>query len=281
VAIWGTNFVVMAWGLREFPSLLFALLRFLFCAFPLVLVFPRPNLPWRLLSAFGILLGPGEFGLLFLALPHDISPGLASVLMPCQVFFTAALARLVFKERISRLQVVAAVLAAAGLAIIVAYADASLTHKGLALVTTAALCWGAANIVAKAAARHDPALDMLSFVAWSSVFAVPPLLMLTLLVDGAVVPWRSLLGASLAGWLAVFWQSVANTLLGFGAWNWLLARYRAASVSSYALLVPVFGMTSSALLLGEQLPLWKLSGALLIVLGVATTTFESWIRSRE
>ena len=68
---------------------------------------------------------------------------------------------------------------------------------------------------------------------------------------------------------AVLWQSAGNTLFGYGAWAWLLARYPAATVSPMALLVPVFGMGGAALMLDESLPPWKLAAAALVMAGLA------------
>ena len=65
------------------------------------------------------------------------------------------------------------------------------------------------------------------------------------------------------------WQAIGNTLFGYGAWNWLLARHNPAStVTPKALLVPVFGMTASALALHEGLPTWKLGAAALVMGGL-------------
>jgi len=63
---------------------------------------------------------------------------------------------------------------------------------------------------------------------------------------------------------------VGNTLFGFAAWSFLLARYDAAVVSPWALLIPVFGMGASAAFLGESLPAWKLGGGVLVLAGIAT-----------
>jgi O-acetylserine/cysteine efflux transporter len=52
-------------------------------------------------------------------------------------------------------------------------------------------------------------------------------------------------------------------------WGWLLARHAAATVVPLALLVPVFGMGSAALFLGEPLPAWKLGAAALVMSGLA------------
>ena len=94
-AIWGTNFVVIKFGLGEFPPFLFAALRFGTSAFPWLLFVKRPRIPWRFLIQFGTLLGAGQFGLLFLAMRHDISPGLASLLMQSQAFITIVISALV------------------------------------------------------------------------------------------------------------------------------------------------------------------------------------------
>ena len=74
------------------------------------------------------------------------------------------------------------------------------------------------------------------------------------------------------------WQGVANTLFGFGAWNWLLARYPAATVSPLSLLIPVVGMASAALAFAEPLPAWKLEAGGLILFGLVTITL--WPRLR-
>ncbi|HPA39780.1 MAG TPA: EamA family transporter, partial [Phenylobacterium sp.] len=75
--------------------------------------------------------------------------------------------------------------------------------------------------------------------------------------------------ADLMTWSAVLWQSVGNTLFGYVAWGFLLARYPAATVTPWALLVPVFGMGASALLLAEPLPVWKIAAAVLVIGGLA------------
>ena len=74
-------------------------------------------------------------------------------------------------------------------------------------------------------------------------------------------------------WAAVLWQSAGNTLFGYAAWAWLLARHPAATVAPMALGVPVFGMLASALVLGEALPGWKLGAAALVLAGMALNLF--------
>jgi len=264
VAVWGSNFVVIKLALGHLPPLLFAALRFTFAAVPMVFVLPRPAVRWRNLAAYGVLIGVGQFAMLYLALDGLIAPGLASLVVQSQVFFTIGLAVWLAGERIQPVQYAALALALGGIAVIAAHADRATTLLGLALVLTAALGWAGGNIVQ----RRAGIVDMLGYVVWASLFAVPPLVAGTLLFEGArIMP--ALAAASAATWAAVAWQSVGNTMFGYAAWGWLLARYPAATVAPLALLVPVFGMGTAAMVLGEPLPGWKLGAAALVIGGLA------------
>lgn len=265
VAIWGSNFVVIRLGLNAFPPLLFAALRFAFAALPAMLFLPRPATPWRNLAGYGFFIGVGQFGLLYLAMRGQISPGLASLVIQTQVFFTLLLAMRVRREAVQPFQWLALLLAASGIGVIAAHIDANSTVLGLAMVLLAAFSWACGNIVGKNAG----AVNMLAYVVWSSAFAVPPLLLLSVLVEGPAAIGNSLAQAGTGAWAAVLWQSIGNTLFGYGVWSWLLARHAAAQIVPMALLVPVFGMSAAAWYLGEPLPGWKLIAAALVISGLA------------
>jgi len=241
MAVWGTNFVVIKWGLADFPPFLFALLRFLFSALPFAFFVRRPRVAWRWLALYGVFLGAGQFGLLYYAMRADISPGLASLLIQTQVFFTIGLSMIVFHERLTRIALAGTALAAAGLAVIAWHLDAMVTAKGVIAVLAAASCWACANTIVKQAARgSSERLDMVAFMVWSSLFAIPPLIAMTLAFEGAGTAWQAVRSANIDAWAAVAWQVLGNTLFCFSAWSWLLARYDAAVVSPYALLIPIF-----------------------------------------
>ena len=129
----------------------------------------------------------------------------------------------------------------------------------------AALAWAAGNLVGRRAGR----VDMLGFMVWSSLFAVPPLALMSLWLEGPQAIAQGLNAADASVWAAVLWQSLANVLFGYAAWAWLLARHPAATVAPVALLVPVFGIAASAWWLGESLPAWKLGAAALVIGGLA------------
>lgn len=134
MAVWGTNFVVIKLALAHLPPLTLALLRFVCVLIPAVFILPRPKVAWASLAAYGLLIGAGQFGLLFTAMRGSITPGLASLVVQTQVVFTIALAVLFGGERIAPAQVVAVLVAGAGLALIVLHTDGSATPLGLILV---------------------------------------------------------------------------------------------------------------------------------------------------
>ena len=278
VAVWGSNFVVIKLALAHMPPLLFATLRFMVVVLPLVLLLPRPAVPWRNLAAYGLLIGVGQFGLLFVAMNGHISPGLASLVIQVQVFFTIGLALLMAGETLQRVQWLALALAASGLAVIMTHTDGSTTPLGLGLVLLAALSWAGGNLVSRAAGR----INMVAYVVWSSLFAVPPLALLALTVEGWDALAAAVQQATALTWAAVAWQAWGNSIFGYAAWGWLLSRYSAATITPMALLVPLFGMGSSAWWLGESLPDWKLAAAALVMTGLALNLlWPWWVRWRK
>lgn len=269
MAVWGSNFVIIRLGLNQFPPFLFAGLRFTLAALPGVFFLPRPKVSWLNLAAYGVLIGAGQFGLLFLAMNGHISPGLASLVIQVQVFFTIFLAMWRNGETLRGYQIAACLLAVAGIVVIAAHVNGHTTPVGLALVVLAAACWALGNTVAREG-RPD---NFLAYVVWGSLFSAPPLLAVSLLVDGPAAIGQALGHATLWGWVAVLWQSVGNSWFGYASWAFLLARYPSAIISPWALLVPVFGMGAAVLWLGEPMPPWKVAAAMLVILGLAVSVF--------
>jgi O-acetylserine/cysteine efflux transporter len=277
VAIWGTNFALIKVALAHVPPLLFGTLRFAFAAVPAVFFIRRPPVAWGNLAAYGLLIGVVQFGVMYFAMNGHVSPGIASLVVQMQVFFTIGLAIVSAGERVAAFQWLALVLAVAGIAVIGAHTDGTTSVPGLALMLLAALGWAGGNVVAKRAG----AVDMLGYVAWSSLFSVPVLFVLSLLLDGAEADLHWLRHGTLADWAAVLWQSVGNTLFGYGAWAWLLARHPAASIAPMALLVPIFGMATAAITLHEAMPGWKLGATGLVLGGLALNLLWPRWRARR
>ena len=122
---------------------------------------------------------------------------------------------------------------------------------------------------------------MLSLVVWGSLLSLPFLLGLSFVLE--VDYWKVETFRHLS-WLSI--GSIAYlvypvTLFGFAIWSFLLSRYPATTVAPFTLLVPVFGFSSSALLVGEALPSWKLIAAFLIVSGLIINLYGERFLKKE
>ena len=266
-ALWGVNFVVIHVGLEHFPPLLFNALRFTLMAVPAIFLVGRPRIPWRLVLAFGFTLGVVKFGLLFVSLDLGLPVGLSSLLLQLQVVFTIAFAGVVLHERPRREQAAGAAIAFAGLAVIGIERAASAPILPFLLILAAAAAWGVANVITRLAQPPDP----LAMLVWACLVPPLPLLGLSLLLEGPGEIGGAFASVDAEGLAALAFVALVSGLFGFAAWTTLLKRHTAAAVTPFALLVPVFGMASAAVFVGERPSALELGGAALICAGLAFT----------
>lgn len=269
--LWGFNFVPIGWALNDIPPFMLAAVRFLLAAVPLVFFVKRPALPGRYIIGYGLAIGAGQFGLLFLAIHLGFPAGLASLLIQVQVFFTIALAALVARDHPRRQHLVGACVAALGIVALIAQRlaeGAAGSIAGLLLVLAAAASWSIGNATAKVAGQRHR-FDMFALVVWSSLAAPLPLLAMSYFAEDGLHAWRALASAGWLAWLSLLFMAYAATCFGFAVWNRMLHRYPAGQVAPFALLVPVAGLASTALFLGEPLDLLEGLAAILVLAGLA------------
>jgi O-acetylserine/cysteine efflux transporter len=285
VVLWGLTFIAIKLGLGNVPPLLLATFRFIVLCLPAIFFLPRPPVPWRWLIALGLTINVGQFGFLFMGIKLGMPAGMASLIHQSQAFFTLAFAILLIKETWHWNNLAGLLIAACGMAVIAFQQGSSMTAAGFWLNLAGAASWGAGNVIMRRATQGVPPFSMLALVVWAGAVAILPLGLLSLCIEGPAA-WQ-------AAWYSVSWTTVASiiylgyfaTLAGYGLWAKLLFRYPAAVVSPFALLVPVVGMSSAAILLGEAFSLQQLIGALLMMAGLAVHVFggrwEKYLRNNE
>ncbi|MBC7211398.1 MAG: EamA family transporter, partial [Pseudomonas sp.] len=84
---------------------------------------------------------------------------------------------------------------------------------------------------------------------------------------------HALANIGLSSVLALAYLAFVATMVGYSLWSTLLSRHPAGKVAPFSLLVPVVGLSSSALLLGERLSEAQGWGALLVMLGLLINVF--------
>jgi O-acetylserine/cysteine efflux transporter len=281
VALWGFSFVPIKVGLREVPPFALAALRFFFAAVPLVLVIKPPRMPWKDIAAYGLAIGLVQFSLLFLGMKLGMAAGLSSLVIQVQIFFTIGLAIAFLGERLQAHNVVGAGIATAGIAVLAAQQLMERAHAtllGFPLVIVAAFAWAIGNVLSKrAAARYDA--DMFSLVVWSSLAPPLPLALLSWIFEGGHSAWDAVSSAGMLTWASVLFLAWGATLFGFASWARLLSRYPTGLIAPFALLVPVSGMLSGAIFLGESLAPLQAVGVALVFAGLVENVYGPRLRS--
>lgn len=280
VVAWGLNFVVIKVGLHHMPPLLLAGLRFLLVAFPAIFFVARPKIPLTLLLGYGLTISFGQFAFLFCAIKFGMPAGLASLVLQAQAFFTMALGAFVFSERLQRKQLAGIALAIIGVLVLI---EASLNGQhiamsGFMLTLAAAFSWACGNIFNKKIMQHSPRPAVMSLVVWSALIPILPFLLSSLLLEGGAHITQSLITIDMTTILSLLYLAFVATILGYGIWGALLGRYETWRVAPLSLLVPVVGLASAAVLLGETLTGMQLAGAVLIMAGLYINVFGFRVR---
>jgi O-acetylserine/cysteine efflux transporter len=272
----GLTFIAIKVGVHETTPLLLTALRFAFAAFPAILFVKPPRAPLILTLLYGLTIGVGQFGLLFIAIDLGMPVGLASLVIQLQAFILIFLAWAWLGERPKPAQLTGAFIAFLGIVAIGSERLHGANLWPLLMVIGAAFCWAVGNFIAKLVGK----VDMFAFVVWSSLVAPAPLVALAVIFNGGA-SLTALVHPNLALVLSVAGLAYGGTVLGYGLWSRLLGLYSAAEVAPFALLIPIVGMLSGAILFGEPLSAIELLGAALVMAGLAINIFGDRLLSRR
>lgn len=284
VLVWGVNFVVIKVGLQGMPPLLLAGLRFAFVALPAIFFIKRPQVPLIWLVAYGLTINFLQFSLLFWALKVGMVAGLASLLLQAQAFITLGFGVLLLKEKIRIHNMIAVSVAGAGIYLLAAaqgHDSTSLTLFTLVLIIGAAAFWALGNIVNKVIMQRYPVPTM-SLIVWSALVPMVSFFISSYLIEGPELIVESLVNIEWHNVFSIVYLSLLATILGYGGWSYLLSRYETSMVAPLSLLVPVFGLLSAWILLGESLSLYQIIGVIVIAMGLVINVFgKNWFGERR
>ena len=177
------------------------------------------------------------------------------------------LAWLVLGERLDPLRALALVLGASGLSILLLPLVGAALPVGLLYALGAAISWAAGTVYLKRARIHA---DPLAIAAWQLAIGAA-------VAGGGLVVFEGLphlwpLPGSVV--FAFGYYVVLGTALAYFLWFEIIARLPAATATLGTLLVPVVGVLSAVLLLGERPTATDMAGFTLIFVAAASVLLQ-------
>ena len=209
------------------------------------------------------LVGIGAFYLLYFFTVRESEVGTASILLYSSPAFVTLLAWAFLREPLGVVRILALGLTFAGIGLVVgAYDPGTLEVTPFVLATglLAGLTYGLYSIFGKPVAGHlSPAVILSYALGFGAV----------LLVAFALPSLDTLAGLPLWCYALLLMLAVVHTTLAFALYTFGLRRLEAGRAAIVATVEPVVAGVLGVLLLGEELTVLKVLGALLVLSGAA------------
>ncbi len=275
--VWGSTYLAIRIGVREFPPLLMAALRFLIAGGTVCLwTFATGERPpdrrqWRAIGVLAILFFLLDYGLVFWA-EQRVPSGLTAVMMAGIPIFIA-LSEIIFL-RTQRLTLWLAFALLSGITGVAVLVSRSLNLGGqpidrigaLALIG-ASMSWGFGTVMARKLTL--PSSKIVS--SGAQMLAGGTLLALA---SAALGEFRNFHPAAIsrAAWFSLVYLIVAGSIVAFTAYLWLVHHESPTKVGTYAYVNPVVAVLLGYFLAGESLGLRTILGTLLVLISVIAIT---------
>lgn len=266
--LWGFVFVVMRDLLDTLPPFLMSTLRVVAASMPVLVLLRLPRIPFYWVLLLGGTQGVIQMSLLLFGMQFGMPAGLAALVLQMQVLFTTVLAFLFLGERPRRAQYAGIAISLAGMIVIALTMPGGATLIGFGIVVLAAMTWASSNLVVKLAGTDD----VMHLVAWAHVIGILPLLALSYIFEGQNEIFNILARVTWLGVGEIIFMGLVSTFGGFALWSYLMRKNSASTVAPFSLIIPIAGMTSTALILGEEFSPMRVVGAGIVLLGLAFGT---------
>ena len=260
--LWGIGFVITKPGMEQFPPMLINGLRWSVTGLVLVWWFPIPKKFLKellILSFIGCTL---QYSLTFSGL-NIIDASSAVLFVQFEVPFGVLIAFLWLKERPSIKNLIGLVIAFTGLIVLSGTPSLQGKYLGVILVLSGAFTWALAQVFAKPISER---LNGIVITAWLGVLAGPQLILASQLIEGNVV--SNIRSADYQAWLIVLYLGLLMNVLGYSIWYYLLGIYPVNKILPIMLLLPVTGVVTAIMFLGERPDLKVFMGGIVILFGV-------------
>jgi O-acetylserine/cysteine efflux transporter len=265
--LWGVHWPVLKFGLREFPTFLLMGMRFAIVAALLCPFFRIRRDQLLPILGLSVTFGSLNFGMMYAGVAH-LDAGTAAVIGQVQVPFAAILAAYFYKDPFGWRQMAGLVLSFLGIVLIIGEPRIGGNFPWVACILGSALAAAIGNIQFKALGP----INSFALSGWLALFTAPQMLLSSLLVETG--QWNAIRQATWRGWSSLGYTVLVVSIGTYCLWYPLIRRYRVNQVMPFTLLVPVFGIMSGILMLGERLNLQIFLGSIATIAGVAIIVLQ-------
>ena len=265
--ILGFGFVIAKPAMEYFPTYLLMGMRFSIPALILVWWFPLPRGLYFDLFKVSLIGSTLQYGLTYTGL-NIIDASSAVLLVQLEVPFGIIIAFFLLKEIPTIKNIIGLIIAFIGVFILTGAPNLEGKSIGVLLVLSGAFTWALGAVLAKPLSKKIGAFALMT---WLCVFSGPMLLFVSLIINGNPIPY--FVSANLNSWLTVLFLGFIMQPIGYAAWYYVLKKYPVNKVMPVLLILPVTGLITSILLLGEDPPKQVFLGGLVIIFGVALILF--------
>ncbi len=267
--LWGGSFLFIGVAVQELAPLLLVFLRVAIAAVAMLIVLklvkvklPTTIIEWRNYAVMGLINNVIPFTLIFYAQTH-ISVSLASIINAMTPVCTFIVLALFGEELLKPNKILGSLMGLAGVAILSGLLQLSLDVSLLGVLMSfgATVSYGFSGLWAK---RHLAGRNSIQSATCQMISSTGLMLILMPLL-GVSLP--SALPSNEVIW-AVLTLALASTALAYILFFELISKAGTSNAMLVTLLVPVSGSVLGHLVMGDQLHLIQLVGALMIGLGL-------------
>ncbi len=275
--VWGTTYLAIRVGVREFPPFLMAAIRFLvagtiLCVWTIALGERLPSVrQWVGISIIAFLLFDVDYGLVFWA-EQRVPSGVTAVMMATIPVFIAMAEIIVLRtQRLTTQLSVALLIGIGGVAVLVSrslnLSGAPIDKRGALALLVGALSWSFGSVLTRKVALPPGKVMSSGAQMLTGGFFL-------LLTGAGLGEFHNFHPASLshAAWFALLYLIVAGSIIAYTAYVWLIHHESPTKVGTYAYVNPVVAVLVGYFLGGETLGLRTVLGTLFVLTSVVLIT---------
>ena len=264
----GFGFAIAKPAMQQFPPFLLMGLRFTIASLVLIWWFPIPKKLLKDLFIVSFIGGTITYGLVYMGL-NRVDASSSILLVHAEVPFGVIIAYFLFKERPGMKNILGIIIAFIGLFVLLGAPNLEGKLIGVLLLLFGAFFWSLGMVMAKPLSKK---IGGFAVTAWVSLFCGPMLLLGSFIFDGNTINY--FLSADSKGWLIVAYLSLIMQPLAYGTWYHVIGRNPIHKVMPVMLLLPLTGLSTAILLLGEEPTRQVFIGGAIILFGIGMILFS-------